>query len=156
MIEAMQSEHFMQWRSATDAEYNVLLKNSTWELVPREKHRKLLKNRWVFRVKYRANGEFDMFKARLVIKGFMKVYGVDYLEVYSPVVRLETLRGLLTLAAVLDYEVHQMDVTTAFLNGKIDIEVYMEQSEGYTVKGKENWVYLLLKSLYGLKQAPTV
>uniref|UniRef100_H3G7U2 Reverse transcriptase Ty1/copia-type domain-containing protein n=1 Tax=Phytophthora ramorum TaxID=164328 RepID=H3G7U2_PHYRM len=87
---------------------------------------------------------------------FMQVYGIDYLEVYSPVVRLESLRVLLTLAAVWDYEVHQMDVTTAFLNGKIDVEVFMEQPEGFEVPGKENWVCRLLKSLYGLKQAPRV
>ncbi|OWY90086.1 polyprotein, partial [Phytophthora megakarya] len=77
------------------------------------------------------------------------VYGVDYFEVYSPVVRLETLRVLLTLAAVWDYDVHQMDVTTAFLNGKIDVEVFMEQPEGFQVRGKETWSY-------GLKQAPRV
>ncbi|GMF31514.1 unnamed protein product [Phytophthora fragariaefolia] len=81
---------------------------------------------------------------------------IDYLEVYSPVVRLETLRVLLTLAAVYDYDVHEMDVTTAFLNGKIDVEVYMEQPDGFKVPGKEAWVCRLLKSLYGLKQAPRV
>ncbi|KAE9276996.1 hypothetical protein PR003_g28907 [Phytophthora rubi] len=77
-------------------------------------------------------------------------------DVPSPVVRLESLRVLLTLAAVWDYEVHQMDVTTAFLNDKIDVEVYMGQPEGFKVPGKENWVCRLLKSLYGLKQAPRV
>lgn len=127
----MDSEWFPQWRSAAQAEYDALMKNCTWELVPRQTNMKVLRNRWVFRVKYLANGEVDRFKARLVIKGFMQVYGVDYLEVYSPVVRLETLRVLLTLAAVWDYEVHQMDVTTAFLNGKSDVEVYMEQPEGF-------------------------
>lgn len=152
----MDSEWFPQWRSAAQAEYDALMKNCTWELVPRQTNMKVLRNRWVFRVKYLANGEVDRFKARLVIKGFMQVYGVDYLEVYSPVVRLETLRVLLTLAAVWDYEVHQMDVTTAFLNGKSDVEVYMEQPEGFQVPGKEDWVCRLQKSLYGLKQAPRV
>ncbi|GMF27841.1 unnamed protein product [Phytophthora fragariaefolia] len=154
--DAMESEHFMQWRSAADAEYDALIPNRTWELVPRNKHMKVLKNRWVFRIKYLGNGEIDRFKARLVIKGFMQIHGVDYLEVYSPVVRLETLRVLLTLAAIWDYEIHQMDVTTAFLNGKIDVEVFMEQPKVYVVQGKETCVCHLLKSLYGLKQAPRV
>ncbi|POM77618.1 Reverse transcriptase, RNA-dependent DNA polymerase domain containing hypothetical protein [Phytophthora palmivora] len=70
---------------------------------------KVLSNRWVFRVKYLANDEIERFKARLVIKGFLQIYGVNYFEVYSPVVRLETLRMLLTLAAIWDYEIDQMD-----------------------------------------------
>ncbi|GMF17028.1 unnamed protein product [Phytophthora fragariaefolia] len=128
--DAMESAHSMQWENAADDEFDSLMKNDTRELVPREKHMKVLQNRWIFRVNYLANGEIERYKARLVIKGFMQIYGIDYLEVYSPVVRLETLRVLLTLAAVWDYEVHQMDVTTAFLNGAIDVEVYMEQPEG--------------------------
>ncbi|OWZ03244.1 putative mitochondrial protein [Phytophthora megakarya] len=103
----MQSEEYMHWKRATNAEYETLLKNGTVTC-----------------------------KASLVIKGFTKVYGIDYLEVYSPVVRLETPRALLTFAAVWYYEVHQMDVTTAFLNGKIDVEIFMEQPEGFRVKGK--------------------
>ncbi|OWZ14558.1 polyprotein [Phytophthora megakarya] len=86
----------------------------------------------------------------------LQLYGIDYLEVYSPVVRLETLRELLTFAAVWDYEVHQMDVTMTFLNGKIGVEVFMEQLEDVRVIGKEDWVCHLLKSLYGLKQASRV
>lgn len=154
--EAFGGEQAMQWKRAADDEYCALMENGTWVLVPRQKRMNVLRNRWIFRVKYMSSGEIERFKARLVIKGFMQTYGVDYLEVYSPVVRLETLRILLTLAAVWDYEAHQMDVTTAFLNGDIDVEVFMEQPEGYVVKGKEDWVCLLRKSLYGLKQAPRV
>ncbi|GMF41340.1 unnamed protein product [Phytophthora fragariaefolia] len=146
--EAMNSEHYVQWSEAAQKEYDALIKNCTWELVPWQKHMKILRNRWVFRVKYLADGEIDKFKARLVIKGFMQVYGIDYLEVYSPVVRLETLRTLSTLAVTWDYEIHQMDVTTAFLNGKIDVEVYMEQPDGFKVPGKETWVQLVFIPLY--------
>ncbi|KAE9329164.1 hypothetical protein PR003_g15620 [Phytophthora rubi] len=152
----MNSEYSEEWRSAADIEYHALKKNGTWKLVPRRKGMKVLRNRWIFRVKYLPNGKIERFKARLVVKGFMQVYGVDYLEVYSPVVRLETLRMLLTLAAIWDYEVDQMDVTTAFLNGPIDGEVYNEQPKGYEEAGKEDWVCMLDKSLYGLKQAPRV
>ncbi|GMG17630.1 unnamed protein product [Phytophthora fragariaefolia] len=129
--DAMNSEYSEEWRSAADSEYHALKKNGTWKLVPRRKGMKVLGNRWIFRVKDLPNGEIERFKARLVVKGFMQVYGVAYLEVYSPVVRLETLRMLITLAAIWDYEVDQMDVTTAFLNGPIDGEVYMEQPKGY-------------------------
>ncbi|POM77903.1 Uncharacterized protein PHPALM_4642, partial [Phytophthora palmivora] len=151
---AFYSHTVVFYENKADDEFDSLMKNDTWELVPHEKHMKVLQNHWIFRVKYLANGEIERFKARLVIKRFMQIYGIDYLEVYSPVVRLETLRVLLTLAAIWDYEVHQMDVATAFLNGAIDVEVYMEQPEGYKVKGKEDWVCRLKKSLYGLKQAP--
>ncbi|OWZ20447.1 Integrase, catalytic core protein [Phytophthora megakarya] len=115
---------------------------------------KIVGNRWLFRAKYKSTGEIERFKARLMIKGFMKIYDIQYLEVYSPVVRQDTLGVSLTLAAIWDYEAHQMDVTTAFLNGEIDTELSMEQSEGYIQEGKEDWVFLLFKSIYGLKQAP--
>lgn len=154
--DALLSEYAVQWKDAADEEYRALMENCTWVLVPREKHMKVLKNRWLFRVKYTSEGDIERFKARLAVKGFMQIYGIDYLEVYSPVVRLDTLRALLTLAAVWDYEAHQMDVTAAFLNGAIDVEVFMEQPTGYVAEGKEDWVCFLKKSLYGLKQAPRV
>ncbi|POM58513.1 LOW QUALITY PROTEIN: Integrase catalytic core protein [Phytophthora palmivora] len=152
----MTGEYANEWLDDATTEYNALIRNGTWKLVPREPGMKVLRNRWIFRVKYLASGEIERFKARLVIKGFMQIYGIDYLEVYSPVVRLESIRVLLTLAAIWDYEVDQMDITTAFLNGDIDVEVYMEQPEGYAIEGKKTWVCLLQKSLYGLKQAPRV
>ncbi|KAE9036216.1 hypothetical protein PR001_g8936 [Phytophthora rubi] len=130
MNEAIYGENSEQWKKAADEEYDALVLNNTWELVPRKKGIKVLKNRWIFRIKYLANGEVERYKARLVIKGFMQQYGVDYIEIYSPVVRLESLRNLLTLGAVWNYEIHQMDVTTAFLNGEIDVEVFMEQPGG--------------------------
>ncbi|KAG3088370.1 hypothetical protein PI125_g18375 [Phytophthora idaei] len=107
-------------------------------------------------VKYTGTGEIDRFKARLVIKGFLQEYGIDYNEIFSQVIRMEVLRPLLTIAALLDLEIHQMDVKTAFLNGFLEEEIYMAQPEGFKIPGKEHLVCKLLKSLYGLKQAPRV
>ncbi|GMF58512.1 unnamed protein product [Phytophthora fragariaefolia] len=98
--DALSSENSEKWHCAADTEYHALMKNGTWKLLHRQKGMKELGNRLIFRVKYRPNGEIERFKARLVVKGFMQVYGLDYLEVYSPAVRLETLRVLSTLAAI--------------------------------------------------------
>uniref|UniRef100_H3G5D2 Reverse transcriptase Ty1/copia-type domain-containing protein n=1 Tax=Phytophthora ramorum TaxID=164328 RepID=H3G5D2_PHYRM len=134
-------------------EYKSLMDNNTWVLVPRPRGRKILSNRWVFVVKYTGTGHIDRFKARLVIKGFLQEYGIDYNEIFSPVIRMEVLRLLLTIAALLDFEIHQMDVKTVFLNGTLEEEIYMAQPEGFKVPGKEHLVCKLLRSLYGLKQA---
>ncbi|OWZ23340.1 LOW QUALITY PROTEIN: Retrotransposon protein, Ty1-Copia subclass [Phytophthora megakarya] len=153
--EAMQSDEHVHWQRAAQDEYRALMITQTWVLVPREKR---MKNTMRFCVKYIANGYVKRDKARLVIKGIMQIYGVDYLEVYSPVVRLETLRVLLTLAAVWNYEIHQMDVT-AFLNGNIDVEVYMEQAERFKVQGKEDCtprVWFQLLNSFLLEQGFTI
>ncbi len=154
--EAIDSEYSIQWIEATDNEYESLMKNKTWILAERPKDKKVLKCRWVFVIKYDENGAIERFKARLVIKGYEETYGIDYDEIFSPVLRFETLRFLLTLGAVKDYEIHQMDVKTAFLNGEIDKAIYMEQPKGYEKKGQEHLVCQLKKSLYGLKQAPRI
>lgn len=154
--EAMRSDYASEWRSAADAEFNSLMENKTWSLVPRPLGRTILANRWVFVIKHNGNGDIDRFKARLVIKGFLQRPGLDYDEIFSPVIRMEVLRLLLTTDALLDYEIHQMDVKTAFLNGDIDVDIYMHQPEGFIESGKEHLVCKLAKILYGLKQASRV
>ncbi|CAA7061586.1 unnamed protein product [Microthlaspi erraticum] len=99
-------------------------------------------------------GAIDKFKARLVIQGFRQREGIDYFDTYAPVVRISSIRFLIGLAAIHDLVIHQMDVKTAFLNGVLEEEVYMEQPEGFVVPGSEHKVCKLVKSLYGLKQAP--
>ena len=154
---AMASAHATEWRAATIAEYDALTENDTWDLVPPPtRDIKCLTTRWVLTVKYLANGDIERFKARLVVKGYLQRYGFDYDEIFSPVVRMEVLRTILALAAALDWEIHQMDVKTAFLNGELDETIHIRQPEGFVVPGKENWVCRLKKSLYGLKQAPRV
>ena len=110
--------------------------------------------KWVFRRKYHTDGSLQTFKARLVAKGFKQKEGIDYFDTYAPVARITSIRILFALASIYDLYVHQMDVKTAFLNGDLDEEVYMEQPEGFVLPGNEHKVCKLVKSLYGLKQAP--
>ena len=154
--EAMASALASEWQAASDSEMDALNATRTYSLVPAPPGRKILQCKWVFNTKYLGNGEIERYKARLVVKGFLQKYGIDYIEIFSPVVRMEVLRLLLTIAAALDWEIHQMDVKTAFLHGELEEDVYVYQPEGYVVKGKENLVWKLHKSLYGLKQAPRV
>lgn len=148
--EAMRRPDRDQWLAAAQAEYNSLLVNKTWELTPRLPSMKILPCRWVFRVK--ANGTY---KARVVVKGFLQQHGIDYDDIFAPVVRLEVLRLLFTLMSIHDLECHQMDVDTAFLNGTIDHEIYMSQPPGDLIDpASSDLVCRLRRSLYGLKQAP--
>jgi len=153
---AVASPERAHWSKAMDSGYDSLMDNDTWVLVDRPRGRNVLKNRWVYVVKYKADGSVDRFKARLVIKGFLQKYGIAYTEIFAPVVRMEVLRLLLAIAAAMDWDIEQMDVKTAFLNGYLDEEIFMEQPEGYAVQGQETKVCRLKKSLYGLKQAPRV
>ena len=102
----------------------------------------------------KAGGSIDKYKARLVIKGYKQKEGLYYFDTYSPVTRISFIRMLIAIAAIHNLEIHQMDVKTAFLNGDLDEEIYMEQPEGFIVPGQEKKVCRLVKSLYGLKQAP--
>ena len=149
---ALSSPHAEEWKSAMDREFNSLIHNETWELVPRPEGVNVVNNRWLYKVKRKPDGSIDKFKARLVAQGFTQTQGLDYEEVYSPVARFQTIRSLLALGNTLDLEIHQMDVCTAFLNGELDCEVYMEQPQGYS-NGDINYVCKLKKGLYGLKQA---
>ncbi|POM64435.1 LOW QUALITY PROTEIN: Polyprotein [Phytophthora palmivora] len=144
------------WHAAALSEYESLMKNQTWTLVPRPHNHKVLQRQWVFIRKRDATGRVVRFKARLVVKGFQPNYGIDYTEIFSPVVRMEVLRLLLTLAAILDYDIEQMDVKIAFLNGSLDVAIFMEQPEGFASKDHPDLVGSLGKSLYGVNQAPRV
>ena len=109
--------------------------------------------KWVFKVKHNSEGEVERFKCRLVAKGYSQWYGVDFEETFAPVVRFSSIRTLLAFAVNNDMIVHQMDVVTAFLNGELQEEIYMQQPPGYEVADGDKLVCRLKKSLYGLKQA---
>ena len=110
--------------------------------------------KWIFKRKMKADGSIDKYKARLVVKGYRQTEGIDYFDTYSPVTRITSIRLIIALAALYNLEIHQMDVKTAFLNGELNEEIYMEQPEGFVAPGQERKVCKLVKSLYGLKQAP--
>lgn len=152
--EALSSSAGSQWELAAKAEFESLMENETWELVKLPPGRKPIGCKWVFKLKMNPDGTVDRYKARLVAKGYSQVEGVDYSETFAPVAKFPSIRAILALAASEDMEIHQMDVKTAFLNGTLDEEIYMDQPEGFRVPGKEGLVCKLKKSLYGLKQAP--
>ncbi|GMF23042.1 unnamed protein product [Phytophthora fragariaefolia] len=156
--EALRGPHREQWKQALELEYDSLIENGTWRLVPLPPGRKALPCHWVLVVKYNADGSVERFKARLVAQGNHQEYGVDCDEVYAPVARFESLRLVLAIGTILDCHIHQMDVHTAFLNGTMEGEqkIYMRQPHGFVKRGHENLVCELLKSIYGLKQAPRI
>ena len=137
-----------EWRKACTEELNALKRRDVYELVDRPKHKRVVKNRWVFDEK--SDGRK---KARLVARGFSQIEGVDYDQIFSPVVRFETVRLMLALAALEDMHLSGLDVRNAYLYGDLEEEIYMEQPEGFTEPGKEHMVLRLRKALYGLKQA---
>lgn len=148
--DAIGSEHAAKWKEAIDDELESLHVNNTWEIVDKPDDRNIVGCKWVFKLK-EAPGEEVKFKARLVAKGYSQCEGIDYTETFSPVVRYDSVRVMLALAANFDMEIAQFDVKTAFLNGDLTEEIYMQIPEG--IPGNENKVCRLRKSLYGLKQA---
>ena len=154
--DAMKSKEWKLWNRAADEEMTSLDKNETWEYVERPKNHKVIGNRWIFKLKPGVPGtdQPPRYKGRLVAKGYAQIEGIDYNEVFAPVVKHVSIRLLLSAVVHHDLELEQLDVKTAFLHRVLKERVYMEQPEGYVKKGQEKMVCLLRKSLYGLKQSP--
>jgi hypothetical protein len=151
IAEAKSSPEWPQWKEAIDAELAQLDRMGTWELAELPKDRKAIGNRWVFDKKRNKKGEVIRFKARLVAQGFSQRPGLDYGQTFAPVVRLDSLRILLALAAKKDWETRQMDVIGAYLWSETKEEVYMVQPCGFD--DGTGRVCRIRKSLYGMKQA---
>jgi transposase InsO family protein len=151
--EAMMSPDSERWLEAMKSEMGSMYENQVWTLVELPNDRKAVENKWIFKKKTDADGNVTVYKARLVAKGFRQIQGVDYDETFSPVAMLKSVRILLAIAAFFDYEIWQMDVKTAFLNGNIEEELYMVQPEGFVDPKDAKKVCKLQRSIYELKQA---
>lgn len=140
------------WIDACKDEIVSIEKNHTWDLIELPTGVKPIGLKWGFKIKRTADGSVIKYKARLVAKGYVQRHGIDYDEVFAPVAQIETIRLDVALAASKNWEVHHLDVKTAFLHGELKEEVFVIQTEGFVVAGKEKMVYKLKKALYGLKQ----
>ncbi|CAI7806410.1 unnamed protein product [Closterium sp. NIES-53] len=150
--EALESSDAEDWKKAMESELKSIEENGTWELVELPEGRKAITSKWLFKIKSDADGKIERYKSRLVAKGYQQKEKVDYKELFAPVVKPTTLRTLLAGAAINGWVVKQMDVTTAFLNGVLEEEIFMAQPEGFD--DGSGRVLRLKKALYGLKQAP--
>ncbi|KAL4016719.1 hypothetical protein IC575_024376 [Cucumis melo] len=151
--QAIKEDNSTKWLDAMKEELKSMNDNEVWDLVELPKESKRVRCKWVFKTKRDSNDNIERYKARLVAKGYTQKDGIDYKETFSPVSKKDSLRIIMALVAYYDLELHQMDVKTAFLNGNLDEEVFMDQPEGFMVEGKEHMVCKLKRSIYGLKQA---
>ena len=151
--QAMDCDNADKWLDAMKDELKSMEHNGVWDLVELPEGCKRVGCKWVFKTKRDSHGNLERYKARLVAKGFTQKDGIDYKETFSPVSKKDSFRIIMALVAHYDLELHQMDVKTAFLNGNLEEDVYMDQPMGFSVKGKEHMVCKLKKSIYGLKQA---
>ncbi|PKU75288.1 Retrovirus-related Pol polyprotein from transposon TNT 1-94 [Dendrobium catenatum] len=149
--QAVKTEH---WRQAMSQEFQALQAQGTWELVKPEPHYNVLGCRWTFRTKFNSDGTIARYKARLVAKGYNQEHGIDYTETFSPVAKMPTIRVLILTALHYNWNIHQLDVSNAFLHGTLSENVYMQQPQGFQDSLHPNHVCKLKKALYGLKQSP--
>ncbi|CAI7845356.1 unnamed protein product [Closterium sp. NIES-54] len=152
--QALRGEHKEKWHEAMDKELKALQERNTWKVVPIgvARNKTILTGKWVFRVKTKANGTIDKFKARWVVRGFDQEHGRDFTKTFAPVSRHASLRILLAIAAMKKKKLRQIGVANAFLYAPVDAEIFVELPHGS--HGEPNQVCQLLKSLYGIKQAP--
>jgi len=153
--EALKDDDWVLWKEGIDEEMDSLLRNDTWTVVTKPKEQRVIGCKWIFKRKPGIPGvEMARFKARLVAKGYAQREGIDYTEVFSPMVKHVSIRILLAIVAEEDYELEQLDVKITFLHGELEEKIYMEAPKGFEDQFKSDQVCLLNKSLYGLKQSP--
>jgi hypothetical protein len=153
---ALQSAHVTDWKQVMYNKIKSIKKNGTYILIPQPHSHNMIKTKWLYKVKLKADGSIDQLKARWVAKGFSQHYRIDYKEIFALVVWTKSLRYYLAIANTLSLIVHQMDMKTAFLHATLKEEIYTEQPEGFIDKEHPDHVCRLLKSLYGLKQVPFI
>jgi histone deacetylase 1/2 len=143
-----------RWKKAMQEEFDALLRNGTWRLVSPSKGKNIIDCKWIFKIKRKADGSIERYKAILVAKGYKQRYGIDYEDTFSPVVKIATIRLVLSIAISRGWSLRQLDVQNAFLHGVLEEEVYMRQPPGFESMSMPNFVCKLDKAIYGLKQAP--
>jgi hypothetical protein len=143
-----------EWVDAMTEEYQSIIKNDVWEIVPRPKSKDVVSSKWLYKIKHVVDGSIEKYKARFVARGFSQKEGIDYEETFAPIARYTSIKPIIALAAKMKWKLHQMDVKTTFLNGVIEEKVYIEQPQGFEVEDRKTHVCNLKKALYGLKQAP--
>ena len=135
-------------------EYESILKNKVWEVVPRPKDKSVISSKWLFKIKHATDGSVDKFKAKFVARGFSQKEGIDYDEIFALVARYTSIRTIIAIAASKKWKIHHMDVKTTFLNCFINEEVYVEQPDGFIIHNKESHVCKLHKTLMVLSKHP--
>jgi hypothetical protein len=141
-------------RDAMMEEYNSIMKNDVWEIVPRPEEKSVVTSRWIYKLKYAIDGSIEKYKDRFVYRGFSQVEGVDYDETFQSISRYTSIKSVISIETKMGWKILQMDVKTTFLNGLIQEEVYIEHQLGFEVHGRDSHVCRLKKELYWLKQAP--
>ena len=132
-------------------EYQSIMKNDVWDVVPRPERKYVVTSKWIYKIKHAADGSIEKYKAIFLARGFSWKEGIDYEETFAPVARYTSIRSILALATVMKWKIHQMDVKTAFLNGVVEEEVYVEKPLGFETHDRVSHVCRLKKALYSLK-----
>lgn len=153
--EAKSHPDWLLWEKGIEEESAALNRARTWELVDTPKNANIVRSKLVFRAKKDVAGNVVQYKAQLIAQGFLQVPGINYFDTFAPVACLASIWAILTIAAIKDLEIHQIDIKGAYLNGKLSSKenIYMQQSPGYPDPGNPSKVCLLKKTLYGLKQS---
>ncbi|GKA04469.1 retrovirus-related pol polyprotein from transposon TNT 1-94 [Tanacetum coccineum] len=150
---AMASPEAAKWKEAMKSKIQSMYDNQVWNLVNTTTGLKMVGCKWIFKKKTDMDGKVHTYKARLVVNGYTQTHEIDYEETFSPVAKIKSIRIMLAIAAFHDYEIWQMDVKTAFLNGKLTEDVFMAQPEGFENAKYPKRVCKIQKAIYGLKQA---
>ena len=137
-----------------EAKYSTFVRNGTWQLVPKTEGMHIVHNKWIFKTKLKTDGSLDKFKAKLVAKGFQQHANVDFSDTFTPIVKAPTIWIIFSLVVAYNWDIQQVDINNAFLNGILHEDVYMCQPEGFVSSTHPTQVCKLIKSLYRLKQAP--
>ena len=151
--QAMKSPQADKWREAADEEISAMLENQVWDIVKCPPGVVPIQSKWVFKIKPKADGSIERFKARIVAKGFSQRPGIDFFETFAATMKMGSYRLIMCIAAIEDLYLHSIDISHAFINSTIDTDIYMVQPDGYVQHGLD-FVCKLRKSLYGLRQSP--